>query len=69
MNPAVSSKKITVTFPDQSKDFIRGTTTGNPKKNCNQAVLKRPALAVKINGELSDLATPLQEDAKLNLWL
>jgi len=67
MNPAVSSKKITVTFPDQSKhSYPSGTTTLEILKELrSSSTSKDRPLAVKINGELSDLATPLQEDAKL----
>src|SRR5262245_15914288 len=65
MNSA--EKNITVTLSDQSKhshpigitalEILKGLRLNGQQKN-------RP-LAVKINGQLADLATPLQEDARL----
>src|SRR4051794_3964726 len=68
MNPAVSSKKkVTVTLPDQSKHSYPGGTTAlqileDLRSSTNS---KGRPLAVKINSELRDLATPLEEDASL----
>jgi len=67
MKSAVKAKKITVTLADQSKhSYPSGTTTLEILKElCSSGTRKEQSLAVKINGQLSDLATPLQEDAKL----
>lgn len=67
MKSEIKAKKITVTLADQSKhSYPNGTTALEILKELySSGTQKGQPLAVKINGQLSDLATPLQEDAKL----
>ncbi len=67
MKSEVKVKKITITLADQSKhSYPSGTSALEILKELRSSgTQKEQPLAVKINGQLSDLATPLQEDAKL----
>lgn len=67
MRSEVKAKKITITLADQSKhSYPSGTTALEILKELRSSgTQKEQPLAVKINGHLCDLATPLQEDAKL----
>jgi threonyl-tRNA synthetase len=67
MQSELMSKKITITLADRSEhSFPSGTTPlaifEKLRPNGRQ---KGPPLAVKINGQLSDLLAPLKEDAEL----
>ena len=67
MPSKVKAKKITVTLADRSQhSFVIDTTPlAIFEQLRSDGMDKGPPLAVKINGQLSDLATPLKEDAEI----
>lgn len=56
-----------ITFPDGAvKEFDKGVSTADIAASISPG-LKKKALAGKINGELVDLATPIEEDGKIEI--
>lgn len=56
-----------ITFPDGAvKEFDKGVSTADIAASISSG-LKKKALAGKINGELVDLATPIEEDGKIEI--
>lgn len=56
-----------ITFPDGAvKEFDKGVSTADIAASISLG-LKKKALAGKINGELVDLATPIEEDGKIEI--
>jgi threonyl-tRNA synthetase len=63
------SDMITVTLPDGSqKQTARGTTIGDFVRDSIGAGLAKAALFARVNGQDMDLARPLTEDAKLQVF-
>ncbi|RHW33458.1 threonine--tRNA ligase [Lysinibacillus yapensis] len=61
------SEVIKLTFPDGAvKEFERGTTTADVAGSISPG-LKKQALAGKLNGELIDLKTPIEEDGAIEI--
>ncbi|MFA9558699.1 threonine--tRNA ligase [Evansella sp. AB-rgal1] len=61
------AEKIIMTFPDGAKkEFRSGTTTEEIAASISSG-LKKNALAGKVNGELIDLRTPIEEDGNLEI--
>ena len=59
------SEIIKLTFPDGAvKEFARGTTTEDVAASISPG-LRKKALAGKLNGELVDLKTPIEEDGTI----
>ena len=61
----VDTKKITITLPDGSTQTHPAGTTGREIAESIGAGLARDALAIKVNGEVRDLARPITEDAEI----
>ena len=61
----VDTKKITTTLPDGSTQTHPAGTTGREIAESIGAGLARDALAIKVNGEVRDLARPITEDAEI----
>ena len=61
----VDTKKITITLPDGSTQTHPAGTTGREIAKSIGAGLARDALAIKVNGEVRDLARPITEDAEI----
>jgi threonyl-tRNA synthetase len=60
-------KKITITFPDGSKqEFDSGSTGGQIAETISRGLAKK-ALSVSVNGEVWDLARPITEDATVKI--
>lgn len=56
-----------ITFPDGAvKEFDKGVSTADIAASISPG-LKKKAIAGKINGELVDLATPIEEDGKIEI--
>lgn len=56
-----------ITFPDGAvKEFDKGVSTADIAASISPG-LKKKALAGKINGELVDLVTPIEEDGKIEI--
>ncbi|WP_417308624.1 threonine--tRNA ligase [Devosia sp.] len=56
---------IKVTFPDGAvRDYARGTTGTTVVEGISKSLAKR-TVAMKVNGELSDLSDPLDDDAAI----
>jgi threonyl-tRNA synthetase len=63
------SDQITVTLPDGSqKQAARGTTIGDFVRESIGAGLAKAALFARVNGQDMDLARPLTEDVKLQIF-
>jgi threonyl-tRNA synthetase len=63
-------KKITITFPDNSKkEFDSGATGAQIAEGISRGLAKN-ALSVTVNGEVWDLSRPISDDAsiKINTW-
>ena len=61
------SELIKLTFPDGAvKEFERGTSTADVAGSISPG-LKKQALAGKLNGELIDLKTPIEEDGAIEI--
>ena len=59
------SEVIKLTFPDGAvKEFERGTSTEGVAASISPG-LRKKALAGKVNGQLIDLKTPIEEDATI----
>jgi len=64
----VSSAQVAITLPDGSvRTYAQGTTTGADVAASIAKSLAKAALAIKINGEVKDLATPLTGDCRLEI--
>jgi len=63
--PDVQDDTITITLPDGSTQEHPAGTTGREIAAGIGAGLARDALAVKVNGEVRDLARPITEDAEI----
>lgn len=64
----VSSAQVAITLPDGSvRTYAQGTTTGADVAASIAKSLAKAAVAVKINGEVRDLATPLTDDCRLEI--
>lgn len=64
----VSSAQVAITLPDGSvRTYAQGTTTGADVAASIAKSLAKAAVAVKINGEVKDLATPLTGDCRLEI--
>src|SRR5690606_4325201 len=62
---SMEMKMIKVTFPDGAvRDFPRGTTGTTVVEGISQSLAKK-TVAMKVDGVLSDLADPLEADAKV----
>ncbi|PSQ86032.1 MAG: threonine--tRNA ligase [Bacteroidetes bacterium QS_3_64_15] len=61
----VDTKEITITLPDGSAQTHPAGTTGREIAESIGAGLARDALAIKVNGEVRDLARPITEDAEI----
>ncbi|PAQ16627.1 threonine--tRNA ligase [Bacillaceae bacterium SAOS 7] len=61
------SDMMKITFPDGSiKEFSKGTTTEEIAQSISPG-LRKKALAGKVNGQLFDLRTPIDEDGSLEI--
>mgnify|MGYP005830498173 CR=1 FL=1 len=61
------SEALKITFPDGNvKEFPQGTTTEEIASSISPG-LKKKALAGKINGNLIDLKTPIEEDGSIEI--
>ncbi|HWL13152.1 MAG TPA: threonine--tRNA ligase [Ureibacillus sp.] len=61
------SEVIKLTFPDGAvKEFERGTSTADVAGSISPG-LKKQALAGKLNGQLIDLKTPIEEDGAIEI--
>ncbi|UNL84455.1 threonine--tRNA ligase [Priestia koreensis] len=61
------SEVVKMTFPDGAvKEFPRGTTTEDIAFSISPG-LKKKSIAGKLNGELIDLRTPIQEDGAIEI--
>ncbi|MGB2869227.1 MAG: threonine--tRNA ligase [Bacteroidota bacterium] len=58
---------ITITYPDGSRKEFSAGTTGLQIAETISKGLAREALAVEVNGEVWDLARPINEDASLKI--
>lgn len=66
-NSAVAEKQITITLPDgATRTYTTGTTGAQIAADISKSLAKA-ALAIYINGELSDLALPINDDAEIGL--
>ncbi len=65
MQPAPAQDQITVTLPDGAqRSYARGTTGFAVAESISKSLAKA-AIAVKIDGELSDLSLPIEKDVSL----
>ena len=63
----VVSEVIKMTFPDGAvKEYPKGSSTEDIAASISPG-LKKKALAGKVNGELLDLRTPIEEDGSLEI--
>ena len=63
----MAEENIHITFPDGSaRSYPRGTTGAEIAASISDG-LARAALAIKVNGEVRDLARPLEEDATIQI--
>ncbi|WP_041798197.1 threonine--tRNA ligase [Rhodopseudomonas palustris] len=66
LKPAVSAEQVTVTFPDgKTRDYPRGTTGLDIAKGISPSLAKR-TVAMALNGVLTDLADPIEENAAID---
>ncbi|MEF8795809.1 MAG: threonine--tRNA ligase [Salinivenus sp.] len=63
--PDVDEQTITITLPDGSERTYAAGTTGREIAESIGPGLARDALAIKVNGEVRDLARPITEDAEI----
>ena len=62
----VESSIVTITFPDGAKrEFAKGTTGLDIAKGISPSLAKR-TVAMALNGELTDLAEPIETDATID---
>jgi threonyl-tRNA synthetase len=65
LKPAQPTEKITVTFPDGAqREFPKGTTGLDIAKGISPSLAKR-TVAMALDGVLSDLADPIEQDARI----
>ncbi len=63
----VVSEVIKMTFPDGAvKEYSKGSSTEDIAASISPG-LKKKALAGKVNGELLDLRTPIEQDGSLEI--
>ncbi len=63
----IDQKTITITLPDGSQRSYPAGTTGYEIAESIGKGLARDALAIKVNGEVRDLARPVTEDAEIQV--
>ncbi|ABD06874.1 threonyl-tRNA synthetase / Ser-tRNA(Thr) hydrolase [Rhodopseudomonas palustris HaA2] len=62
----MSAEQVTVTFPDgKTRDYPRGTTGLDIAKGISPSLAKR-TVAMALNGVLTDLADPIEENAAID---
>lgn len=61
------SKMINITFPDGNKKEFSHGITGLEVASSISKSLEKAALAIKLNGILFDLSTPITEDSKIEI--
>jgi threonyl-tRNA synthetase len=66
-NPAVSATEVRVTLPDGSVRTYAAGSTGADVAASIGAGLAKAALAIRLDGQLKDLKTPIKSDAKLEI--
>src|SRR5690606_23766762 len=66
-SPAVANAEIRVTLPDGSTRTYPAGSTGADVAASIGAGLARAALAIRLDGELKDLATPITRDARIEI--
>ncbi|MEK9968146.1 MAG: TGS domain-containing protein, partial [Ferrovibrio sp.] len=66
-NPAVSATEVRVTLPDGSVRTYAAGSTGADVAASIGAGLAKAALAIRLDGVLKDLKTPITGDAKLEI--
>jgi threonyl-tRNA synthetase len=66
-NPAVSATEVRVTLPDGSVRTYAAGSTGADVAASIGAGLAKAALAIRLDGVLRDLKTPITSDAKLEI--
>jgi len=65
LKPADQPQKVALTFPDGAKrEFPRDTTGLDIAKGISPSLAKR-TVAMTLDGELADLADPIDRDAKI----
>src|SRR5690606_26388699 len=64
---AVSSADIRLTLPDGSVRTYAAGSTGADVAASIGAGLAKAALAIRLDGELKDLATPITRDARIEI--
>jgi threonyl-tRNA synthetase len=66
LKPAVPADQITITFPDgKTREYPRGTTGLDIAKGISPSLAKR-TVAMALNGALTDLADPIEENAAID---
>ncbi len=66
LKPATYAAQVTVTFPDgKTRDYPRGTTGLDIAKGISPSLAKR-TVAMALNGRLTDLADPIEENAAID---
>ena len=65
--PVAMAQDITITFPDGSSRQFPGGTTGDEIASSISEGLRRQALAVEVDGEVWDLARPIDRDAEVRI--
>ena len=66
-SPAVANAEIRVTLPDGSTRTYPAGSTGADVAASIGTGLARAALAIRLDGELKDLATPITRDARIEI--
>lgn len=67
MQAAAAQSQITVTLPDGAQRTYAAGTTGFQVAESISKSLAKAAIAVKIDGELSDLSLPIERDVALSI--
>uniref|UniRef100_UPI003B3B06C0 threonine--tRNA ligase n=1 Tax=Rhodopseudomonas sp. TaxID=1078 RepID=UPI003B3B06C0 len=66
LKPAVPADQIIITFPDgKTREYPRGTTGLDIAKGISPSLAKR-TVAMALNGALTDLADPIEENAAID---
>ncbi|KPF98102.1 threonine--tRNA ligase [Rhodopseudomonas sp. AAP120] len=66
LKPAVPADQITITFPDgKTREYPRGTTGLDIAKGISPSLAKR-TVAMALNGALTDLADPIEDNAAID---
>lgn len=63
----MSSNAVTITMPDQSTRTYEAGTTGTDIANDISKSLAKVSVAVKIDGELSDMSLPIEKDCAIEI--